>query len=53
MAEETEKLEWWETFDGILGKMKELRDENITLKKKVKGLERKLKKCEKGSTIEK
>lgn len=43
---EEEQLEWWETFDGILGKLKELRDENIDLKKKIKSLERKLKKKE-------
>ncbi len=33
-ATENEKvLEWWESFDGILDKLRELRDENLELKK--------------------
>lgn len=33
--EEEKELEWWETFDGIIDKLKELRDENIKLKEQL------------------
>jgi len=32
-------MAWWESFDGILGKLQELKTENELLKDKVKELE--------------
>ena len=31
-----QEFEWWETFDGILEKLKELKEENEELKLKLK-----------------
>lgn len=31
--------EWWETFDGILGKLKDLKEENERLKECINNLE--------------
>jgi FtsZ-binding cell division protein ZapB len=35
MREEERQVEWRETLDGILGKLKELKEENETLKEEV------------------
>lgn len=37
---------WWETFDGILWKLEQLRDENIALKEEIE----KIKKSDNGET---
>ncbi len=39
MDGEESKLEWWETFDGILWKLESLRDENIALNNKINELQ--------------
>ena len=36
--EQKQELEWWETFDGILVKIKELKEENEALKAEVEKL---------------
>lgn len=37
---EEEKRQWWETFDGILDRMRELKEENEALKKENEKLKR-------------